>query len=152
MRTTFTILLCCFSILIYSQTKRIENNIIKLDNNQFIIDHSVKAMFSCKSSPARKLIGIGKPATQKLIEALNDPNKIIMAHLVLCHIYFNHVSFAGPKEQTKGDEIIYKYYLGQEKGEGLIISEIKSGTNYKMYVEPKNVEEIIAYWKAKTKN
>lgn len=138
------------SIASIAQNKRIESHIQKLDNSQFTIDHHSKATFSYNSQAANKLIKIGKRANSKLIEALNDPNKIIMAHFTLCHIYFKHVSFAGPKEQTKGEDIIYKYYLGEEKGEGLIISETKKNGAYTVFIEPKDKEEILLYWKNKT--
>jgi len=134
-----------------AQNRRIETNIQKLDNSQFVIDHNSKAIFAYKSSAANKLIRIGKAASPKLIAALNDPNKVIMAHLVLCHIYFKSVSFAGPKEQSKDDVTIYKYYLGQQNGEGLIISEIKKGKGYSLFIEPKDLEDIITYWKTKAK-
>jgi len=138
------------SISLIAQNKRIETLIQKLDNSQFGIDHHSKAAFSYNSPAANKLIKIGKRASSKLIEALNDTNKIIMAHFVLCHIYFKHVSFAGPKEQMKEAETVYKYYLGEEKGEGLIISETKKAGGYTVFIEAKDKEEILNYWKNKT--
>jgi hypothetical protein len=137
------------TLILNGQTKKIESNIKKLNNNEFYIDHTKKASFSIKSSSAHKLIAIGKPATEKLIEALSDSTKVIMAHLVLCHIYLKLASFAGPKEQMKNDVTVYKYYLGEEKGEGLIISKIKTTSGYNIYVEPKDREKIISYWKNK---
>lgn len=135
------------AFLSHAQTKRIDMLINKLNNNQFHIAHNAKATFSHDNYPAHKLIKIGKPATQKLIEALNDSTKIIMAQLVLSHIYFNQVSFAGPKEKTNTNETTYQYFLGKEKGEGLIINETKHNGTYHLFVEPKDVLDLINYWK-----
>lgn len=135
----------------FTQTKRIDKNIQKIDNSQFIINHDSKASFSFNSSAAHKLIRIGKPATARLIGALNDPNKIIMAHLTLCHIYYKHASFAGPKEFIQNNETVFKYFLGQEKGEGLIISEMKKDGKYTLYIEEKDKADIIVFWNAKLK-
>ena len=107
-------------------------------------------MFEMKSSAALKLKKAGKRATPKLIAALEDSTKVIMAHLALCHIYFNIATFAGPKEKTINDTTIYYYFLGQQNGEGLIISETKKNGLYKMYIEPENLKTIISFWKKYT--
>lgn len=149
---------CIFILLVFNglifnaQTKKIESLVSKLSNTQFHINHSSKATFLHDNYPAHKLIKIGKPATLKLIEALNDSAKIIMAQLVLSHIYFNKISFAGPKEKMKGEETIYQYFLGKENGEGLIINELKHNGSYHLYVEPKDVKDIIDYWKKQSIN
>lgn len=150
MKKLLLLLFTFLTLVSIAQNKRIENHIQKLDNSQFVIDHHAKATFSYNSPSANKLIKIGKRASPKLIEALNDPKKIIMAHFTLCHIYFKHVSFAGPKEQSVGDEIVYKYYLGEEKGEGLIISETKKAGEFTTFIEPKDKEDILNYWKNKS--
>jgi hypothetical protein len=136
---------CAFSLS--SQNSKIAELIKGLDNGQFIINHDEKAKFEVKSPAANKLIRKGKKAASQLISALDDPERIIMAHYVLCHIYFKHVSFAGPKIVSGEDANVYKYYLGQEKGEGLIISETKKSGNYRIYVEEKDVQKIKEYWK-----
>jgi hypothetical protein len=130
-----------------SQNSKVAELIKQLDNNQFVINHDEKAKFEAKSPSADKLIRKGKKTASQLISALDDPERVIMAHFVLCHIYFKHVSFAGPKVVSGEDANIYKYYLGEEKGEGLIISETKKGGNYRMYVEDKDVQKIKEYWK-----
>jgi hypothetical protein len=107
-------------------------------------------MFEMKSSAALKLKKAGKRAAPKLIAALEDSTKVIIAHLTLCHIYFNIATFAGPKEKTINDNTIYYYFLGQQNGEGLIISETKKNGLYKMYIEPENLKTIISFWKKYT--
>jgi hypothetical protein len=136
-----------FSVHASAQSKKIADNIAKLNNSQFIIDHNAKANFKMNSPAAMKLIRTGKKASDKLILTLDDADKVIMAHLILCHIYFSQVSFAGPKifASDKGD--INKYYLGEEKGEGLIISEFEN----KKYIETSDLEKIKIYWTKKVK-
>ena len=131
----------------FAQSKKIADNIKNLDNSQFIIDHNVKAGFSMKSPAAMKLIKIGKPATEKLIAALNDPTKVIMVHLTLCHIYFKQATFAGPKIISIDGVEINKYFLGEEHGEGLIISEVSN----RKYIQPGDLEKIKLYWTKKVK-
>ncbi|MBL7916935.1 MAG: hypothetical protein JNM96_00965 [Bacteroidia bacterium] len=123
-----------------------------LDNQQFIIDHNHKANFRTESKAAVQLIRKGKSTSGKLIKALENPDKTIMAHLVLCHIYYKKVSFAGPKVIVSETQDIYKYYLGEENGDGLIISEVKENGKHKIYVEPKDIESIQNYWKIKIRN
>ncbi|MEO6303759.1 MAG: hypothetical protein ABIP51_11375 [Bacteroidia bacterium] len=144
------ILLIVFNLGYFAQSAKIDANIKKTDNSQFSILHQKEPGFSMKSSPAHKLIRIGKKATEKLIVALDDSSKVIMAHLILCHIWFAHVSFAGPKTVVTNNGDVFKYYLGEEKGEGLLISEIKKedGT-YIKYIEQKDLEKIKIYWNNK---
>lgn len=146
--TILTFLL--LSLLGSSQSKKIDSKIKELNNSQFIIDHSDKALFSVKSSAAKKLIKTGKPALPQLIEALNDTARVIMVQYVLCEIWFNNVSFAGPKMAHGSQGHVYKYYLGEEHGEGLIVSESKENNKYRLFVEPKDIEKIKEYWKKKT--
>lgn len=149
MKNLFLLLFSITTLFGISQSKKIEKNIALLNNSEFFIDHSVKAKFDVKSSAGKTLIKIGKPATEKLIEALNDSTKTIMAHWVLCHIYYRAVSFAGPKETTKGEISVYKYFLGQEKGEGLLISELKQNGTYHLYIESSDLITIKKYWQKK---
>ena len=144
------ILFTLFNIKNFAQLTNVDANIKKLNNSQFIIIHGDKPMFEMKSSAALKLKKAGKLATPKLIAALEDSTKVIMAHLALCHIYFNIATFAGPKEKTINDTTIYYYFLGQQNGEGLIISETKRNGLYKMYIEPENLKTIISFWKKYT--
>jgi len=104
-------------------------------------------MFEMKSGAALKLIKARKRAVPKLIKALEDSSKVIMAHLTLCHIYFNVATFAGPKQKTINDITTYYYFLGQQNGEGLIISEIKKKEGNILYIEPENLKTIISFWK-----
>lgn len=140
-------ILVCLSAI--SQSKKIDKKIALINNSEFLIDHTTKAKFDVKSSAGKSLIKIGKPATEKLIEALSDTSKTIMAHWVLCHIYYRAATFAGPKEYTEGDVTIYKYFLGQEKGEGLILSEVKENGNHKLFIEPHDLNTTINFWKKK---
>jgi hypothetical protein len=149
MKKVIVILLTFVNICCFAQLRKADDQIKKLHNDQFIIDHEHKASFKFKSSEAYKLIKTGKPAAGKLITALNDPNKVIMAHLVLCHIYFGKATFAGPKKAA-GDEDIDIYFLGEENGNGLIISEVVEGTSYRKYVEPSEIQRIIGFWKTET--
>lgn len=144
------LLVVLFTNITFAQFARVDTNIKKLNNNQFTIIHGDQPMFEMNSSAAMKLIKIGKHATGKLIVALEDSTKVIMAHLVLCHIYFNVATFAGPKEFIANDAQVSKYFLGQEKGQGLIISETKTNGIYRIYIEPENLKSIIAYWKNKS--
>jgi hypothetical protein len=105
------ILLTLFNFKNFSQLASVDANIKKLNNNQFIIIHGDKPMFEMKSSAALKLKKAGKRAVPKLILALEDSTKVIMAHLTLCHIYFNVATFAGPKEKTINDTTIYYYFF-----------------------------------------
>ncbi len=145
MRLLLLILFFCFNS--FAQSGKIDANIKNLNNNQFKIDHQNKGSFSAKSKAADKLVKIGKVSANKLIAALEDPEKTIMAHWTLCHIYFKHVSFAGPKKVSMADGDVLKYYLGEEKGEGLIISEVEAAG--KIYIEPKDLEKIKEYWNKK---
>ncbi len=134
----------------FAQIPSTASLIKKLNNSQFTIMHSEKASFTMNSKPALQLMKRGISISQKLIIALNDTSKTIMAHLVLCHIYFKVATFAGPKSVIQNDKEIFKYFLGQKDGEGLIISEIKVADTYKMYLEEKDRAAIINYWKDKT--
>jgi hypothetical protein len=145
MRTLYHILFICFATSAYSQSAA-EKLVTELNNNQFIVDHSDKARFSFKSKAATKLIRKGKKASGALIKALDDPDRNIMAHLVLCHIYFKHASFAGPKIASEGDHNVYKYFLGREHGEGLIISEVKKGGSYSIYADPEDIKKAKEMW------
>jgi hypothetical protein len=148
MRIIILISILFLSFQSIGQSKKIGDNIKKIDNSQFEINHDTKAAFSIKSPGAMKLIKSGKAAAEKLIASLNDSDKNIIAHFVLCHIYFKHVSFAGPKIISTSEGDVSKYYLGQEHGEGLIISELKG----KKYIEAKDLEKIKVYWKEKIKH
>jgi hypothetical protein len=147
MKAWIVMIMSVCALSLSSQNSKVAELIKGLDNSQFVINHNEKAKFEVKSAPANKLIRKGKKASAQLIAALDNPDKVIMAHYALCHIYFKHVSFAGPKIVSDGEADIYKYFLGQEKGEGLIISEAKKGGNYRMYVEDKDVQKIKEYWK-----
>ncbi|MDP1800745.1 MAG: hypothetical protein Q8L81_05305 [Bacteroidota bacterium] len=151
MRAIFLLLvLSLFVMRSPAQTWRVNSLIKKLNNNQFTIVHEEKPGFTMNGRPAYKLIKIGKPATEKLIAALSDTTKTIMAHLVLCHIYFKVATFAGPKVITVNDKHVSNYFLGQEKGEGLIISETKTNDAYKLYITAENLTTTINFWKNKT--
>lgn len=140
----------CFVCL--SQKRKADILIAKLNNAQFIIDHSKKATFSMNSPEALKLFKASKSVSPKLIAALSDSTKTIMAHLVLCHIYFKHASFAGPKVLVTNEGDLNKYFLGEEKAEGLTISETNIDGKYNMFVLPSDRKFIIDYWKKRTKN
>lgn len=150
MKKIITFLLTAFCLFGFSQSRRTNSYIKKLNNNQFIINQEQKASFKMESPAALKLIKIGKPATEKLISALSDTTKTIMAHLVLCHIYFKKATFAGPKVFATDNGDLLKYYLGDEKGEGLVISQVMVKGNYKTFIMPGDLEEIIRYWKRKS--
>ena len=135
-----------------AQFKSVDKLMTELNNSEFLINHHEKASFSFDNKAAYKLIKKGKKAMPALYTALNDSTKNIAAHFVLCHIEYKHVSFAGPKIIATEKENIYKYYLGQEKGEGLIISQSKLNGNYRTYIEPTDLEKIKNYWDKIIKN
>lgn len=141
------LLLCTY--IVQAQSKRIDLSIQALNNKDFIIDHTTKAHFTVNSKAAQKLIRIGKASNAKLIQALNDPQKNIIAHWVLCQINFKTVTFAGPKSMHKDGEQVNMYYLGEEKGEGVVIFETKVGNDYNMYFDKPQIEKIISYWQKK---
>jgi hypothetical protein len=149
-----TFILCSFfgssQSFNFIQKRKIRSNIEKIDNSQFLINHHEKASFKIESKPAEKLISIGKPATSKLIDALSNPNKVIVAHLILCNIYLGKATFAGPKEFTADSVTYNKYFLGEMSSQGLIISETKKKNEYNVFIVPKDQEDIINYWKRKT--
>jgi len=146
------ILIVIFALLVnfnfFAQSGKIDSYINKLDNSQFKIAHGSAATFSVNSPAAFKLIKKGKRAEKKLVAALSDSTKAIMAHWILCHIQFKTVSFAGPKTVFTSNGNLLKYYLGEEKGEGLIISENES---HYLFVELKDLEKIKNYWTKKMK-
>ncbi len=154
MKRSLTIVIILFLLIhsnvYFTQIPSTASLIKKLNNSQFTITHSEKASFAMNSKAALQLMKRGTSISQKLISALNDTSKTIMAHLVLCHIYFKVATFAGPKSIMQNDKEIFKYFLGQKDGEGLIISEIKVADTYKMYLEEKDRATIINYWKDKT--
>lgn len=146
----FLITLCiCYSTLAFSQKRKTDLYIEQLNNNQFIIDHSQKASFKMNSPAAFKLMKIGKSASEKLIKTLSDSSRIIMAHLVLSHIYFKKVSFAGPKTLVTNNGDMNKYFLGEEKAEGLVLTETTINESYQLFITPGDRDEIINYWKKK---
>jgi len=145
-----TFLILMIHVLVGTAQFQTTDKLIRgLNNDQFIIDHNHKAGFTMKSKEAQKLIQKGVSATPKLVQALENPEKIIMAHLVLSHIYYKQVTFAGPKVHSGDMQDVYKYFLGGQDGKGIIISEIKQKGKYKMFVEKADAEEIITYWKNK---
>lgn len=150
MKKIITLLLLLSAYFVQAQDKKIDLCIKALSNKDFIIDHNTKATFMVNSKAAKKLLRIGKSANPKLIEALNDPDKNIMAHWVLCQINFKKVTFAGPKSMHKDGEQVNMYYLGEEKGEGVVIFETKTNGEYKMFFDKPQIEKISAYWQKKT--
>lgn len=150
MRKIVLILLLLSTYSVPAQSKRIDLCIRSLNNKDFIIDHETKAHFTVNSKAAQKLIRIGKQANPQLIKALSDPDKNIMAHWVLCQINFKGVTFAGPKSMHKDGEQVNMYYLGEEKGEGVVIFESKVNNEYKMYFDKPQIEKISDYWIKKT--
>lgn len=148
-RPALLIVLIIYALAGHAQFRSVSSLIKKLDNSEFIIDHSAKASFSMQSKSALKLIKIGHRASQKLVNALADSTKNIMAHLILCHIYYKVATFAGPKVITVNEQHISNYFLGQKSGEGLIISEINNNGIYKIFVSPENLEAVKKIWEAK---
>jgi hypothetical protein len=123
--------------------------IAQLDNKQFVIDHNAKASFSYTSKAANKLIRKGTKVRKELFIALSDSNKVIMVQLILCNIYFKKATFAGPKMITENDHHVYKYFLGEESGEGLIISEMKKNGDYTLFIRGSDLEKTRQFWKKK---
>lgn len=142
-------MLTLYSFKLTAQTNKIVSLIKDINNSQFCIIHNKRPTFEMHSKAALKLIAIGLPASKKLEEALSDSTKVIMAHLILCHIYFKVATFAGPKTNVINDKDVSNYFLGQKDEEGLIISEVNDNGVYKNYIESKAVEKIMSYWKKK---
>lgn len=146
MKGFIAFVLFILSVNANGQFQSTDKLITLMDNSQFEIIHGHKGEFKTNSKHLVKLIRKGKSASGKLLKALNDDSKIIMIQVALSHIYDGHVSFAGPKVKVHNDVDVYHYYLGKEKGEGLVLSEIKQNGKYKLYVEDIHKQEIIAYW------
>jgi len=123
--------------------------IAQLDNKQFVIDHNAKSSFSYTSKAANKLIRKSAKVRKELFIALSDSNKVIMVQLILCNIYFKKATFAGPKMVTENDEHVNKYFLGEENGEGLIISEMKKNGDYTLFIRGSDLEKTRQFWKKK---
>lgn len=150
MKKIIILLLLLSTYSVPAQSKRIDLCIRSLSNKDFIIDHETKAHFTVNSKAAQKLVRIGKSANPQLIKALSDPDMNIMAHWVLCQINLNGVTFAGPKTIHKDGDLVNMYYLGEEKGEGIVIFESKSNNQYTMYFDKPQIEKISDYWSKKT--
>lgn len=129
--------------------KKINAMVAELNNSQFIIDHTVKAGFSYQSRAASKLMKNAFKARVQLMQALEDSSKTVMVQLILCHYYFKKATFAGPKIVTEGDAHVNKYFLGEEKGEGLIVSEKKVKGSYVIYATRADIEKVKEFWKKK---
>lgn len=152
MKFSLIIFCTCCSLLAFSQKRKTDLYITQLNNNQFKIDHSQKASFKMEGPAVFKLIKIGKPASEKLIKALGDSSRIIMAHAALSHIYFKKISFAGPKTLVTNNGDLNKYFLGEDNAQGLILSETNSEGRYYLFITPGDRDEIINYWKKKIKD
>ena len=154
MRYIKLIIACLFLFVnSHAQLKSVETLVSELNNSDFIIDHTEsRSTFQFKSSAAVKLEKKGKKAACKLLRALDNDKKDIAAHIVLCKLFYGKVSFAGPKIVTENDLHVNKYFIGKEHGEGLVISEVKTGDTYKLYIDNSELERIKNYWKTKTGN
>jgi hypothetical protein len=150
MKKIFVALMLFSTCFTNAQSKKIDQCLKALTNNDFMIDHEKKASFKVESKAAKKLLRIGRSANAKLIEALKDPDKSVIAHWALCQINFHVVTFAGPKSMNKDGEDVNVYFLGEEKGEGVVIYESKTNGNYKLYFDQPQIEKITAYWLKKT--
>lgn len=149
MKTKILLLFILFSSVFFGQIASTNSLIKKLDNSQFKIIHEQKATFTMNSPAALKLIKRGTSISGKLVMALSDTTKSIMAHLVLCHIYFGMATFAGPVIITENDKHISKYFLGKKDGEGLMISQEKDNNVYRTFVLKADRDVMINYWKNK---
>lgn len=150
MKKIITILLLISTYVVQAQSKKIDQCIKAISNKDFIIDHEKKAAFKVENKSAKKLLRIRRSANSKLIEALNDPDKSVIAHWALCQINFHVVTFAGPKTMLKDGEEVNVYFLGEEKGEGFVIYENKKNGDHKFYFDKPQLEKITAYWQKKT--
>ena len=149
MKTKIFFLFILFSSVCFGQIPGTNSLIKKLNNNQFEIIHEQKASFTMNSPAALKLIKRGPAISEKLVVALSDSTKTIMAHLVLCHIYFGVATFAGPVIVTENDKHVSKYFLGKKDGEGMMISQEKDNNVYKTFVLKTDRDVMISYWKDK---
>jgi hypothetical protein len=130
-------------------SKQLASLVSQLNNSQFIIEHGDRPSFSFESKAALKLIRKGKKAKVQLILALDDSSRAVMAQLVLCHIFFKQVSFAGPKIVSEGEYNINTYYLGEERGEGLLLRERKVNYEWVVYARKEDREKMKEYWRNK---
>jgi hypothetical protein len=130
-------------------SKQIATLVSKLNNSQFIIEHGDRPSFHFESKAALKLIRKGTKAKAQLILALDDSSRAVMAQLVLCHIFFKQVNFAGPKIVSEGEYNINTYYLGEERGEGLLLRERKIDYEWVVYARKEDREKIKQFWRDK---
>lgn len=149
MKICLSILFTLLLLSAGSQTKKTQALISELNDRQFIIDHQNRSTFHFNSKAANKLIRKGTKVSKELFTALSDTGKVIMAQLILCNIYFKKATFAGPKMVTENDEHVNKYFLGEENGEGLIISEIRKNGTYYLFIRPADLEKTKEFWKKK---
>lgn len=138
-----------YSAFCNAQQNKTAALIAQLDNKQFVIDHNAKASFSYTNKAATKLIRKGTKVRKELFTALADSNKVIMVQLILCNVYFKKATFAGPKMVTENDEHVNKYFLGEENGEGLIISEVKKNGDYTLFIRGNDLEKTRQFWRRK---
>lgn len=77
----------CF-LFCFSQEKNVDSLIKHLHNDQLHHDYQwVLETFYLSDSAAEEIIKIGKPASKKLIPMLDDFDKGIIVHFILCNIY-----------------------------------------------------------------
>ena len=89
------ILILFFSIKSNAQCDRIDPLIQELNNTQLKIRTGYVWFPAMYSAPGDSLLKIGKPATQELINVLDDTSKGIIAHHILVTIWNEELTKAG---------------------------------------------------------
>ena len=123
---------------IQAQSENPEHLINKLNNDQLYGTCHYVWVLEMESAAADALIEIGKPVTFKLIPLLDSPDKGIIAHIVLSHIWIKDFTSTSSFEnfETKGIvEYSYNGLLFYEKDGKMIAEKDKLTENKKIWTK-----------------
>jgi hypothetical protein len=120
-----------------AQDSRIDSLIEKLDNSQICLDGNYFGPLIClQGEPAVQLYKLGKPASEKLVEVLEDSSKGIIAHIILTQIW---------------DRAVFPEVISSEKDSLLIMkyNEFTFFVNHKdeVYANPKDLFNNTFRWR-----
>jgi hypothetical protein len=147
MRTTFLTLVWVYIVHIscLGQTKiEIEELIKDLSWESINYGHSYRTFFAYTYGPSDELIKIGKPASESLLNSIEDPSKTVIIHIILTMIY-------EPDQNYFLHNIdIYKncmVYIGWHSiFNNLVWERFRDGTDS---IQPYQIQMIRLYWDKK---
>lgn len=88
----------------YNSENKISKLIDKLNWDSVIIDYRLILILTQSDSISNELVKIGKPATEKLLTAIKNPEKTVAVHIILTRIYEE----TRQKTEGLGMKYIYK--------------------------------------------